>query len=120
MVKDQDLFGSGQASDQFGDLGVVDALRFLGIVKVADPGLVTDKAQTLGVERKAVGNRPGVVNRHGAGGVATVLAGHAGWGSVEIVGRFFCHIVGQIIHLGCHISQSVSVELLHGRALLCR
>ena len=88
MVKDQDLFGSGQASDQFGDLGVVDALRFFSIVKVADPGLETDKAQTLGVER--------------------------------IVGRFFCHIVGQIVHLGCHIRQSVSVELLHGRALLCR
>src|SRR5712671_3695769 len=64
MIEDYDSRNSRLAFDQLLDLRVINGLQLVLIEEIRDLRLVFDKDKTLHVERKTLGKRPAVEQRH--------------------------------------------------------
>src|SRR5882762_7181358 len=64
VIEDDDPRGAGNLLHQRLDLGIVDALQFIGVEEIADPRPVLDEFEACDLQIELVLQRPAVADRH--------------------------------------------------------
>ena len=91
------MSGAGRRLHQADHLRVIDLLDLVLVEEVADRGAVARQGEALLVERKLLGDRPGVVDRHQGLGV--------GPGAVDLAALGRRHVGLGLVRTGDQIGQ---------------